>query len=110
MVDYWTDYLLVRGMNRILITKEQRDFAHELRKQGKSWEWCGIELGVNEDSLRRSMQNYGYAMVGRPTIPLTDIAFAYELRCMGLSWKAITKYIDYDRTSLIKGIARRMAA
>ena len=45
---------------------------------------------------------------GRPQIPLADLAFAYELRCQGLSWKAITRHVSWERTALIKGIARRM--
>ena len=45
---------------------------------------------------------------GRPAIPLADLAFAYELRGQGLSWKAITRHVSWERTALIKGIARRM--
>ena len=45
---------------------------------------------------------------GRPAIPLADLAFAYELRCQGLSWKAVTRHVAWERTALIKGIARRM--
>jgi hypothetical protein len=45
---------------------------------------------------------------GRPQIPLADLAFAYELRGRGLSWKAITRHVSWERTALIKGIARRM--
>ena len=45
---------------------------------------------------------------GRPAIPLADLAFAYELRSQGLSWKAIARHISWERTALIKGIARRM--
>ncbi|MNT13180.1 hypothetical protein D3C72_1481400 [compost metagenome] len=45
---------------------------------------------------------------GRPQIPVADLAFAYELRCQGLSWKAITRHVSWERTALIKGIARRM--
>lgn len=46
--------------------------------------------------------------MSRPVIPLADLAFAYELRCVGLSWKAITQHISYERTALIKAIARRI--
>jgi hypothetical protein len=53
------------GVKRILITKEQRDKAQEMRKKGFSWEWIGIEIGVNEESLRRSMSRNGYEMQGR---------------------------------------------
>jgi hypothetical protein len=45
---------------------------------------------------------------GRPQIPLADLAFAYELRGQGLSWKAITRHVSWERTALIKGIARRL--
>ncbi|MNQ68118.1 hypothetical protein D3C85_826630 [compost metagenome] len=45
---------------------------------------------------------------GRPAIPLADLAFAYELRCQGLPWKAVTRHVAWERTALIKGIARRM--
>lgn len=45
---------------------------------------------------------------GRPAIPLADLAFAYELRSQGLSWKAITRHVSWERTALIKGIAQRI--
>lgn len=41
-------------------------------------------------------------------IPLADLAFAYELYCLGLPWKTITRHISWERTALIKGIAQRM--
>lgn len=46
--------------------------------------------------------------MSRPAIPLEDLAFAFELRCEGLSWKAITRHISWERTALIKAIAQRM--
>lgn len=46
--------------------------------------------------------------MSRPVIPLADLAFAYELRCQGLSWKFVTANINYERTALIKAIARRI--
>ena len=47
-------------------------------------------------------------MRNRDAIPLADIAFAYELRCQGLPWKAITRHISWERTALMKAIARRI--
>lgn len=41
-------------------------------------------------------------------IPLEDLAFAYELYCQGLSWKSITRHVAWERTALIKAIARRL--
>ena len=41
-------------------------------------------------------------------IPIEDLAFAYELYCQGLAWKVITRHVSWERTALIKAIARRM--
>lgn len=46
--------------------------------------------------------------MARPRIPLADLAFAYELRGEGLTWKAITRHVSWERTALIKAIAQRM--
>lgn len=46
--------------------------------------------------------------MARPEIPLADLAFAYELREIGFTWKQICRHVSWERTALIKGIARRM--
>lgn len=46
--------------------------------------------------------------MARPEIPLADLAFAHELRSQGMPWKSVTSHINYERTALIKAIARRM--
>ena len=48
--------------------------------------------------------------MARPSIPLADLAFAYELRCEGLTWKEVMRHVSWERTALIKAIAQRMEA
>lgn len=45
--------------------------------------------------------------MSRPQIPLADLAFAYELWYAGLSWKEICRHVSWERTALIKAIAKR---
>lgn len=49
-------------------------------------------------------------MKNHKAIPMVDLAFAYELRSIGLPWKAITRHINWDRTALIRGISKRLKA
>jgi hypothetical protein len=46
--------------------------------------------------------------MARPSIPLADLAFAYELRCEGLTWKQVMRHVSWERTALIRAIAQRM--
>lgn len=45
--------------------------------------------------------------MSRPVeIPMHDLAFAYELRQEGLSWKQIERHTGYQRSTIIKSLKR----
>ena len=45
--------------------------------------------------------------VSRPVeIPMSDLAFAYELRHEGLTWKQIERHTGYQRSTIIKSFKR----
>jgi len=39
-------------------------------------------------------------------INMPDLAFAYELRCEGLTWKQIERHTGYQRSTIIKSLKR----
>jgi len=70
-------------MRRVLITDDQRQEAHKMRLAGKPWQAVEIALGVNYNSLRKSMRIKGLEMQGnlgkRPAGKLLS-APAHEIR------------------------------
>lgn len=45
--------------------------------------------------------------MSRPAeIPMSDLAFAYELRQEGLTWKQVERHTGYQRSTIIKSFKR----